>query len=119
MSNLSPLASILKENKLTSENYVDWKRNLDIVLDSEEYEFVLRDPRPAPKEGVNPSAATRTAQPNWDKANRMVKCYIMASINNVLQTQCEGKETAVEMLTSITSMFADTNTPEKQVALRS
>ena len=36
MSNLSPLASILKEIKLTGENYVDWKRNLDIVLASED-----------------------------------------------------------------------------------
>ena len=118
MSNLSPLASILKENKLTGENYVDWKRNLDIVLASEDYEFVLRDPRPAPEEGVNPTAAMRTAQANWDKANRMVNCYIMASISNVLQTQCEGKETAAEMLTSISGMFADTNRPARQAALR-
>lgn len=37
MTGFSPLAAILKENKLTGPNYVDWKRNLDIVPISSEY----------------------------------------------------------------------------------
>ena len=28
----NPLATILNQNKLVGSNYVDWKRNLDIVL---------------------------------------------------------------------------------------
>ena len=39
----SPLMSILSENKLTGPNYVDWKRNLDIVLTAREYKYVLID----------------------------------------------------------------------------
>ena len=39
----NPLAVILKENKLIRPNYIDWKRNLDIVLTAEEYKFVLTE----------------------------------------------------------------------------
>ena len=35
MSAFSPLATILTQNKLTGNNYVEWKRNLDIVLTAE------------------------------------------------------------------------------------
>ena len=37
----SPLAMILTQNKLMGENYVDWKRNLDIVLTAENHKMVL------------------------------------------------------------------------------
>ena len=42
----NPLAIILKENKLTGPNYIDWKRNLDIVLTAEGYKFVLSEECP-------------------------------------------------------------------------
>ena len=42
----NPLSIILKENKLTSPNYIDWKKNLILVLTAEEYKFVLTDVRP-------------------------------------------------------------------------
>ena len=44
MTSFSPLVSILNQNKLTRPNYVDWKRNLDIVLIAEEHKFVLSEP---------------------------------------------------------------------------
>ena len=39
----NPLAVILKENKLIGPNYIDWKRNLDIVLAAKEYKFLLTE----------------------------------------------------------------------------
>ena len=39
----NPFSLILKENKLTRPNYIDWKRNLNLVLTAEEYKFVLTD----------------------------------------------------------------------------
>ena len=39
----NPLSIILKENKLTEPNYIDWKQNLNLVLTAEEYKFVLTD----------------------------------------------------------------------------
>ena len=41
MASFSPLVTNLNQNKLTGSNYVDWKRNFDIVLNAEEYIFVL------------------------------------------------------------------------------
>ena len=41
MESFSPLDTILYQNKLTGSNYVDWKRNLDIVLTTKEHKFVL------------------------------------------------------------------------------
>ena len=43
---LSPLAQILSMNKLVGENYVDWKRNLDIVLTVDKHKHVLTTPCP-------------------------------------------------------------------------
>ena len=47
MASFSPLVTILNQNKLTGSNYVDWKRNLDIVLIAEEHKYVLTKPCPS------------------------------------------------------------------------
>ena len=47
-ASFNPLSVILKENKLTRPNYIDWKRNLNLVLTAEEYKFVLTDVCPPP-----------------------------------------------------------------------
>ena len=41
------LVTILNQNKLTGSNYVDWKRNLDIVLIAKEHKYVLTQPCPS------------------------------------------------------------------------
>ena len=46
MASFSPLVTILDQSKLTGSNYVDWKRNLDIVLTVEEHKYVLTKPCP-------------------------------------------------------------------------
>ena len=44
MASFSPLVTILNQNKLNGFNYVDWKKNLDIVLTVEEHKYVLTQP---------------------------------------------------------------------------
>lgn len=46
MSSFSSFSTILNQNKLTSPNYVDWKRNLDIVLTVDGHKYVLTDASP-------------------------------------------------------------------------
>jgi hypothetical protein len=41
MTNFNPLAKILDDNRLTELNYVDWKRNLIIVLTADKIVYVL------------------------------------------------------------------------------
>ena len=43
-STFSPLATILMQNKLTGNNLIHWKRNLDIVLTAEDHAYVLTIP---------------------------------------------------------------------------
>ena len=47
MTSFSPLVAILNKNKLIGSNYVDWKRNLDIVLTAEEHKYMLSQPCPS------------------------------------------------------------------------
>lgn len=43
MSSFSPFSTILNQNNLTSPNYVNWKRNLDIVFTTEGHKYVLTE----------------------------------------------------------------------------
>ena len=47
MASFSPPVTILNQNKLTASNYVDWKRNLEIVLTIGEHKYVLTRPCPS------------------------------------------------------------------------
>lgn len=112
----SPLMSILRENKLTGPNYVDWKRNLDIVLTAEEYRYVLSEPCPTVDDYSTDDQLE--AERKWKKANSMAKCYMLASMSNVLQTQHEQMDTASDIMLSLSEMFADKSRPARQAALR-
>ena len=46
MTNFNPLAKILDENRLSEPNYVDWKRNLIIVLTADKIVHVLNTESP-------------------------------------------------------------------------
>ena len=80
----NPLSTILKNNKLTGTNYIDWKRNLNLVLTAEECAFVLTDICPSPPDSIS-SLEEYAAYQKWQKADKMARCYILASMSNVLQ----------------------------------
>ena len=86
MSAFSPLATILSQNKLTGNNYVEWKRNLDIVLTMEDHIHVLSTPCP-PEPLANAAAAVKREFDKWKKLNGMARCYMLTSIAGVLQHQ--------------------------------
>ena len=79
----NPLSVILKENKLTGPNYIDWKRNLNLVLTAEEYKFVLTDVCPPPLDSDSLKEKVEAYQ-SWRKAEEMARCYILASMSNIL-----------------------------------
>ena len=58
MSVFSPLTTILTQNKLTGNNYVEWKRNLDIMLTAEDHIYVISTPCP-PKLLANTTAGVK------------------------------------------------------------
>ncbi|XP_074562879.1 uncharacterized protein LOC141819483, partial [Curcuma longa] len=113
----NPLSVILKENKLTGPNYIDWKRNLDIVLTAEEYKFVLHEVCPeAPR--PDSSEEEKERHRKWVKADEMARCYILASMSNVLQHQHQAMPTAYDMMLSLKELFGHQNRAARQEAMR-
>ena len=109
----NPLVVIPKENKLDVTNYIDWKRNLDIVLTVEDYKFVLTDLcPPKPYEG----ATEQEPKPykKWVKADEMSWCYILASMSNMLQHQHQSMPTAYDMMMNLKEMFGDQTRSARQ-----
>ncbi|KAL5558918.1 hypothetical protein UlMin_035129 [Ulmus minor] len=98
------LSSILNQNNSTGDNFADWKRNLLIVLSFEKYKYVLEKDCPhIPKE--NASSEESMVFDNWVNSNEIARCYMMASMNSVLQKQHEGFLNARDIMHNIEDMF--------------
>ncbi|KAL5549067.1 hypothetical protein UlMin_004298 [Ulmus minor] len=98
------LSSILNQKKLTGDNFTDWKRNLLIVLSFEKHKYVLEKDCPlVPKE--NASFEESMTFDNWVNSNEIARCYMMASMNSVLQKQHEGYLNAMDIMHKVEDMF--------------
>ncbi|XP_070039190.1 uncharacterized protein [Nicotiana tomentosiformis] len=117
MAAFNPLTVIPTPNKLEGPNSVDWKQNLDIVLIAEEYKFVLDEvcPEKPRDDGMDDE---QKAYRKSVKANEMVRCYILASMSNVLQHQYQSMESAYDILKNLKEMFVDQNRAAKQTAMK-
>ena len=80
----NPLSTILKDNKLIGTNYVDWKINLNLVLTAEDCAYVLTEVCPPPLDIIS-TLEDDVDYHKWQKADKLAKCYILASMSNVLQ----------------------------------
>ncbi|XP_022861660.1 uncharacterized protein LOC111382031, partial [Olea europaea var. sylvestris] len=101
---LHPLSVILNKNQLVGENYVDWKRNLNIVLTAEKYKYVLDEICPeAPKDDSTESQ--KAAYEKWHHSDEMARCYILGSMSNVLQQKHQNMQTAFNIMESLQEMF--------------
>ena len=113
----NPLSAILNQNKLNGQNYVDWKRNLDIVLTAEGYKYFLN----TTKSQEPDSEATQEMKDlydKWVKANDMAKCYILASMSNVLQHQHQYYTVASDIMFNLSEMFGSQGRLARQKAMR-
>ena len=96
----------LKDNKLTGTNYVDWKRNLNLVLTAEDYTFMLGEVCLSPPDSIS-TPEEDAAYHKWQKADKLAKCYILVSMSNVLQQQHERMLTAYDILLNVKEMFGE------------
>ena len=116
MASFSPLVTIFNQNKLTGSNYVDWKRNLDIVLTAEEYKYVLTLPCSSfPSLDAPPEE--KQQHDRWQKSE-MAKCYILASILNALQHQMQDVELASDIMLNLKEMFGEQGYSARQEIMR-
>ena len=111
------LSTILKDNKLTGTNYVDWKRNLNLVLTAEDCAFVLTEICPSPLDSIS-TPEEDAAYHKWQKADKLARCNILASMSNVLQQQHERMLTAYDILLNVKEMFREQGRATKQVAMK-
>ncbi|XP_047270444.1 uncharacterized protein LOC107872781 [Capsicum annuum] len=58
------------------------------------------------------------AYDEWVKADEMARCYILASMANVLQHQHQSMSTAYDMLESLKEMFGEQNRATNQTAMK-
>ncbi|KAL5557048.1 hypothetical protein UlMin_039284 [Ulmus minor] len=111
------LSSILNQNKLARDNFVDWKRNLLIVLSFEKHKYVLeKEFPPVPKE--NASSEESMVFDNWVNSNEIARCYMMANMNSVLQKQHEGYLNARDIMHNVEGIFGGQSVLVCQAAVR-
>ena len=102
----NPLARILKNYRLTGPNYVDWFRNLRIVLNYEKISYVLDTPNLNEiPEGA--SEADRVTYQKWQDDDLSAKSYILASMSNELQRQHENMPDASSMILHLQELYGE------------
>ena len=117
MSTFSPLIAILTHNKLTRNNFIDWKQNLDVVLTAEDYAYVLTTP--CLEEPVASALATvRLEFDKWRKLNGIARYYILAFMAGVLQHQLQSNDSASAIMTYPKEMFGEYGRPARQIAIQ-
>ncbi|XP_028106720.1 uncharacterized protein LOC114305791 [Camellia sinensis] len=116
-TNFNPLSKIIDDNRLTGSNYVDWKRNLTIVLTAEKLNYVLATDPPVLPE-VDATDEQREAVRKWHEADDVAKCYILVSMTNVLQKQHKGVPTAKDMMINLKEMFGEQSRSARQTAMK-
>ena len=92
MASSLSLRSILDSNKLIGPNYVDWLRNLRIVLSSEILSYVIDTPSLEALE-EDTFEEEKTTYKMWQNDTLSIKCIILASMTNELQRQHESMDT--------------------------
>ena len=97
MASSLSLQSILDTNKLTGPNYMDWLRNLKIVLSSEKLSYILDTPSLNPL-GDDATEEDMATYKMWQNDFLTVKCIILASMTNELQRQHESMDTQSIMI---------------------
>ena len=96
MSNPNPVTALLANEKLTGDNYMKWKSNMNIVLICENHMFVLNEECPEVP-ALTAAKIVREKYDNWILSNNKAKCYMLASMSDVLRKKFETVETTYEI----------------------
>ncbi|GAV60377.1 UBN2_3 domain-containing protein [Cephalotus follicularis] len=102
----NPLAVILQKNQLTGPNYVDWLRNVRIVLNFEDIDYVLEAPLPA-LPAKDASTKDHAIYRKWVADEKKVRSYLMASMSNALQVQHNGMRDSRAILQHLRELYGE------------
>ncbi|KAL0303405.1 UNVERIFIED_CONTAM: hypothetical protein Sradi_6208600 [Sesamum radiatum] len=95
----------METNKFNGTNYNDWLRNLRIVLDFKNQDYVLDKPLPtALPKGSSPEE--RMKFDKWHEDNRKVRSIILASMKNEIQKQYDRLEDVPSIMLRMKDVYA-------------
>ena len=97
------LRSVLEKDKLTGTNFLDWFRNLRIVLKQERKLYVLDEPL-SEEPAQNSPRAEKNAYEKHHNDSIDVACLMLATMSSELQKDLENME-AYDMIFSLKEMF--------------
>ena len=100
------MRSILEKEKLTGTNFLDWHRNLRIVLRQERKLYVLDEALPEEEPGASATKAQKDAYSKHLNDSIDVTCLMLASMNSELQKQFEEMD-AFMMIGQLKAMFQE------------
>ncbi|KAL0293299.1 UNVERIFIED_CONTAM: hypothetical protein Sradi_6945700 [Sesamum radiatum] len=99
------LTLIIDTNKFNGTNYNDWLRNLKIISDFKNQDYVLEEPLPtALPEGSSPQE--RLTFDKWLEDNRKVRSIILASMTNKIQKQYDRLEDVPSIMLRMKEVYA-------------
>ncbi|XP_073121615.1 uncharacterized protein [Henckelia pumila] len=106
----NPLSAILEKHVLTGPNYLDWLRNLKIVLNSERFTYTLdkSSPDEAP---TGCSFDELQTYKDWYDHDLKAKCYMLASMSDKLQRRFEDAKNTADIHLHIKELFGDQTRP--------
>ena len=90
---------------------------MDIVLTAEEHKYVLTKPCPSFL-SLDAHLEEKQRYDRWQKSNEMAKCYILASISNVLQHQMQDVELVSDIMLNLKEMFGEQGHSARQETMR-
>jgi len=94
---------VLEKEKLNGDNFIDWYRNLRIVLRNEKKEYVLEQPYPDELlDGAN--VAARRAYEKHCNDSLEVSCLMLATMSSDLQKHYENAD-AHTIIQGLCEMF--------------
>ena len=100
------LRSILDKEKLSGTNFLDWHRNLRIVLKHDKKLYVLETPVPEEEPPSSAPKAERDAyKKHVDDANETA-CLMLATMNSELQKQHENMS-AFDMIEHLKLLYQE------------
>ena len=101
---------------MTRLNYVNWKRNLDIVLTTKGYKYILIEECPN-LFTTNALRLERERYKKWVNDDEMARCYILVSMSSILQHHLKDHLSSTNMIVSLKKMFEEQGYLARQIAM--
>ncbi|XP_073313517.1 uncharacterized protein [Primulina huaijiensis] len=117
MPSRNSLYVILDQNKLTVPNYLDWLRNLKIILNSKKIAYVLKqDP---PKQAKSNAIVEELAKlDKWWHHDLHAKSYMLASMSNELQRRFGEAVNAADIYDQLQEFYGEQMRPLKHAIVK-